>query len=159
MSNQNIARHVPADTGPSYWGPGDRYTFLVTGAQTNGAYFIFEAIVPPGGGPPPHTHSKEDEGIYILEGAIDVTMGNKQIKAKVGDFVHLPRGIIHAFRNAGSEQAKMLVLFTPAGMEKFFEEVLEPVKDRSATPPPMTDALMGRFLVAATKNGIEFSSH
>ena len=39
MTNQNIAFHLPADTGPSYWGPGDRYTFLVTGAQTNGAYF------------------------------------------------------------------------------------------------------------------------
>jgi hypothetical protein len=42
MSDQNIARYVSADTGPSYWGPGDRYIFLVTGAQSDGAYFIGE---------------------------------------------------------------------------------------------------------------------
>ncbi len=49
---------LPAGTGPAVWGPGDLYTLLVTGAQTNNAYFQFEALVPPGGGPPPHLHGK-----------------------------------------------------------------------------------------------------
>ncbi len=74
-----MAFHLPADTGPSYWGPGDRYTFLVTGAQTNGAYFIMEAIVPPGGGPPPHIHHREEESFYLLEGTLDITLGEKKL--------------------------------------------------------------------------------
>ena len=49
---------------------GDVYRFLATGADTNGKYAMWEAIVPPGGGPPPHVHSREEEGFYILEGEI-----------------------------------------------------------------------------------------
>ena len=52
-----------------YWGPGDRVTFLVTGAESHGGCFIVEGMVPPGGGPPPHIHRFEDESFYILEGA------------------------------------------------------------------------------------------
>ena len=51
--------HRPVETGPAYWGLGDRYTFLVTGAETGGAYFAMEAYVPPGGGPAPHIHTRE----------------------------------------------------------------------------------------------------
>jgi hypothetical protein len=65
MTNQNVAFHLLADTGLSYWGPGDRYTFLFTGTQTNGAYFIMEAIIPPGGGPPLHIHHCEEESFYL----------------------------------------------------------------------------------------------
>ena len=84
MTNQNIAFDLPADTGPSFWGPGDRYTFLVTGAQTNGGYFIMEAIIPPGGGPPPHIHHREEESFYLLDGALDITLGEKKLKATTG---------------------------------------------------------------------------
>src|ERR1700680_3294479 len=49
---------------------GDVYRFLATGEDTNGKYALWEAIVPPGGGPPPHVHSREEEGFYILEGEI-----------------------------------------------------------------------------------------
>ena len=53
--------HRPVATGPAFWGPGDHYTFLVTGEESGGAYFAMEALVPPGGGPPPHSHTREDE--------------------------------------------------------------------------------------------------
>jgi quercetin dioxygenase-like cupin family protein len=156
MTNQNIAFHLSADTGPSYWGPGDRYTFLVTGAQTDGAYFIMEAIIPPGGGPPPHIHHREEESFYLLEGMLDITLGEKRLKATTGDFVQIPRETLHAFLNAGSTTARMLILFSPAGMEKYFEEVLEPVQNRSAAIPPVTDALIARMVGAGPKYGIEF---
>jgi quercetin dioxygenase-like cupin family protein len=156
MTNQNIAFHLPADTGPSYWGPGDRYTFLVTGAQSNGGLFIMEAIIPPGGGPPPHTHHREEESFYLLDGTLDITLGEKKVKATTGDFVQIPRRTIHAFRNTGSTSARMLVLFAPAGMERYFEEVLEPVQNRSAAIPAVTDALIARMVGAGPKHGIEF---
>jgi hypothetical protein len=53
--------HRPQATGLSFWGPGDLYTFLVTGEETDGAYFSMLATVPPLGGPPPHIHLNEDE--------------------------------------------------------------------------------------------------
>ena len=156
MTNQNTAFHLPADTGPSYWGPGDRCTFLVTGAQTNGGYFIIEAIIPPAGGPPPHIHQRDEESFYLLEGTLDIRLGDKKLKATTGDFVQIPRGTVHAFRNAGSTTARMLLFFSPAGMDRYFEEVLEPVQNRSAAIPPVTDALIAGLLAAAPKYGIEF---
>jgi len=156
MSDKNIPRHVPSDTGPSFWGPGDRYTFLVTGAQSDGAYFIMEAIVPPGGGPPPHIHHREEEAFYVLEGNLEIRMADKVIQASTGDFIHTPRGTVHQFRNAGSSMARMLVIFSPAGMEGFFEETLEPTHDRSAAPPPNLEVVVARFIAAAPRHGVEF---
>jgi quercetin dioxygenase-like cupin family protein len=156
MSDENDPRFVAADSGPSFWGPGDRYTFLVTGAQSEGAYFILEAFVPPGGGPPPHIHRREHESFYLLEGTVCLTVGGQSIRASKGDFVHIPRGTVHTFRNEGETVARMLVVFSPAGMEKYMEEVFEPVRDRSAAPPPVTEALIARMVAAADKHGVEF---
>jgi quercetin dioxygenase-like cupin family protein len=64
-----------------------------------------EAIIPSGGGPPPHIHHREEESLYLLDGTLDMTLGEKTIKATTGDFVQIPRGTVHAFRNAGSTTA------------------------------------------------------
>jgi mannose-6-phosphate isomerase-like protein (cupin superfamily) len=61
---------------------GDVYRFLATGEDTNGKYALFEAIVPPGGGPPPHVHSREEEGFYILEGGATAPRGWCSTKAQ-----------------------------------------------------------------------------
>jgi len=156
MSDQNIARYVPADSGPSFWGPGDRYTFLITGAQSDGAYFIMEAIVPPEGGPPPHIHHREQESFYVLDGALDINMGDKVVQATTGDFVHIPCGMVHAFRNTGSTTARLLLIFSPGGIEKFFEETLEQVEDRSADSPDNMDAVVARYIEAAPRHGLKF---
>jgi quercetin dioxygenase-like cupin family protein len=153
MPNECLAFHQPADTGPCYWGPGDRYTFLVTGAQNNGAYFIMEGIIPPAGGPPLHIHHREEESLYLLEGTLEITLGEKKVKAATGDFVQIPRGLIHRFQNTGSATARLLLFFSPAGMERYFEESLEPVQDRSAAIPPVTDTVNSRLESAGPKHG------
>jgi hypothetical protein len=61
LSTRGELLHRASETGRSYWGPGDLYTFLVTGEESGGAYFAMEALVPTGGGPPPHIHRNEDE--------------------------------------------------------------------------------------------------
>src|SRR5262245_59321974 len=109
------ALHRPAGTGATYLGPGDVYRFLVTGAETGGAYFAMEAIVPPGGGPPPHIHRHEDETFYIVEGECRLLLADEWITAAAGDLVNVPRGIVHCFQNAGRETMRMIVTFTPAG--------------------------------------------
>jgi mannose-6-phosphate isomerase-like protein (cupin superfamily) len=145
-----------AETGPAFWGPGDRYTFLVTGEQTGGAYFVMEALVPPGGGPPPHIHHHEDETFYIVEGECSITIGDTVVQAQRGDFVNIPRGVAHCFYNNGDVTTRMIVTFTPAGMEGFFQETLEPAVNRQAAPPQNQSIVAARYVAAAARYGLEF---
>lgn len=145
----------PTGTAPAVWGPGDLYSLLVTGEETNNAFFQFEAIVPKGGGPPPHVHSREEETFYVVSGSLEILLGDETYYAKRGDFVYIPRGTVHRFKNVGSDVAVQLVTFVPAGMEKFFREVFPEVKDRNAAPPPITEELIRKMTEAAPKYGME----
>ena len=145
-----------ADAGDTYVGPGDLYRFIVTGEQTAGAYFVMEAIVPPGGGPPPHIHRNEDETFYILEGECSFRLGDETITARAGDFVNVPRGTVHNFQNRGTKPARMILTFTPAGIEKFFEETLEEALDPTLYPPDNVMAVAARYAAAAPRYGMEF---
>ena len=146
----------PAGTAPAVYGPGDLYNLLATGEETGNAFFQFEAVVPKGGGPPPHVHRNEDESFYVVSGRLEILLGTSLHEAMAGDFVFVPRGTVHRFKNVGNETAVQLVTFVPAGMDKFFKEVFPAVKDRNAAPPPVTDALIQRMNKAAAKYGIEF---
>lgn len=148
--------HRPVNTGPAFWGPGDHYTFLVTGAESGGAYFAMEALVPPGGGPPPHIHRREDETFYLIDGRIEFLLGEDRITAGPGDFINVPRGTVHCFRNTGVETARMVLTFTPAGMEHFFEATLEPAPNGVRHAPDNVEAVAGRYVAEAPKFGLEF---
>ncbi len=150
--------HRQAATGPAYWGPADHYTFLVTGQESGGAYFAMQALVPAGGGPPPHIHTREDETFYLLEGELEFRVGDATITAGAGDFVSVPRGTIHNFRNVGTETARMVLTFTPAGIEGWFEETLEPAPNevRAEDVPDNMDEVVERFVAAGPRYGIEF---
>ena len=148
--------HRPVATGPAYWGPGDHYTFLVAGEESGGAYFAMEALVPPGGGPPPHIHSREDETFYLIEGEIEFRLEDETIAAGPGDFVNVPRGTVHCFRNAGAKPARMVLTFTPAGMERFSEETLEQAPNGAQAAPHNLDEVAARYVEAAPRHGLEF---
>jgi len=148
--------HRPVDTGPAFWGPGDHYTFLVTGEESGGAYFAMEALVPPGGGPPPRIHRREDETFYLLEGQIEFLLGDERITAGPGDFVNVPRGTVHCFQNTGTETARMVLTFTPAGIERFFEETLERAPNGAHEAPDNVDEVAARYVAAAPRYGLEF---
>src|SRR5918997_3239127 len=148
--------HRPADAGLTFWGPGDMYRFLVTGEESGGAYFAMEAYVPPGGGPPLHIHRNEDETFYIVEGECEFQLGDRRLTAGVGDFVNVPRGSVHHFHNASDAVVRMILTFTPAGIEKFFEETLERVLDPNQPIPDNVDEVAARYAEAAPRYGMEF---
>ena len=75
--------------------------------------------------------------------------------ASVGDFVQIPNGVVHSFRNTGTRDAKMLVVNTPGGIESFYAEGFDPVTDLTSPPQPASPALMARIQAAAAKHGIE----
>jgi quercetin dioxygenase-like cupin family protein len=150
--------HRSVATGPAFWGPGDHYTFLVTGEESGGAYFAMEALVPPGGGPSPHIHTREDETFYLLEGQVEFLLGEETISAGPGDFVNVPRGTVHRFQNTGTETARLVLTFTPAGIEGWFEETLEraPNEVRPEDVPDNIEEVAARYIAAAPRYGLEF---
>lgn len=134
---------------------GDVYRFLATGADTDGSYAQFEAIVPPGGGPPPHIHLREEEGFYILDGEITFHIGEQRIVATAGMFANMPIGVPHSFKNETDRPARMLITVAPAGIEQMFFEVGVPLADGSTTALPPTQEEIAKLLKIAPDYGIE----
>ena len=134
---------------------GDVYRFLATGDNTHGTYATWEAIVPPGGGPPPHVHSREEECFYVLEGEITLQAGDQKIVATPGMFVNMPIGMPHSFKNESSTPAKMLITVAPAGLENMFFEVGVPLAEGSTTALPPAQEEIEKLLKVAPKYGIE----
>lgn len=134
---------------------GDVYRFLATGEDTDGKYATFEAIVPPGGGPPPHIHSREEESFLVLEGEMTFQLGDERIVAGEGAFLNMPIGSLHCFKNETDKTVRMLISLAPAGMEQLFFEVGETLADDQLTAPPPNEAEIGRLLEAAPRYGLE----
>jgi quercetin dioxygenase-like cupin family protein len=116
------------------WFLGQPIELKVTGEQTGGAYAVTESSAAPGFGPAPHIHRREAEGVYVIEGELRFTIDGRQIEGPAGTFVHVPEGATHSWTNVGTEPAKVLTLYTPAGFEKLFESLGEPIIDPDAGP-------------------------
>jgi len=112
--------------------------------ETNGDYYVFEVVSPPGFGIPPHVHQHEDEVIYVVEGEYAIVLGAEIFTATTGATLHFPRGTPHGFQNVGATPGKTLWQVTPgANFEPFFDEL-------GALPPGPPDlayvaALFGRY--------------
>lgn len=134
---------------------GEVYRFLATGEDTNGKYATWEAIVPPGGGPPPHIHSREEESFYILEGEITFQIGDERVVATAGMFANMSVGTPHSFKNESGKPAKMLISVAPAGLEKMFFEVSVPLAEGATTALPPSHEDIEKLLAVAPRYGIE----
>ncbi|MCB0009439.1 MAG: quercetin 2,3-dioxygenase [Anaerolineales bacterium] len=126
--------YVPAGSGEAYWFFGDRFNYLLTGQQSEGRLFILKADVSPGNGPLPHLHHHEDETFYVISGELLFQVGDESIAAGPGDFVHVPRKVVHSFKN-GPAAAQLLITFTPAGVETFFATAGTPAGPDTSAPP------------------------
>jgi mannose-6-phosphate isomerase-like protein (cupin superfamily) len=137
VSTTRETTHVPAGAGEILEVLGDLVTLKTVGADTGGAYAVWEDTVPPGGGPPPHVHHREDEAFYVLEGAFEFfRQGGPPLRATAGDWVRTPKGVAHTFTNVGPTQGRLLAVAAPAGMELFFAAVGRPVAAGVAPAPP-----------------------
>ncbi len=134
---------------------GDVYRFMATSEDTNGKYAMWEAIVPPGGGPPPHVHSREEESFYILDGEITFQIGEERVVATAGMFANMPVGTPHSFKNESSQPAKMIISIAPAGLEEMFFEFGVPLPEGSTSALPPTKDEIEKLLKIAPNYGIE----
>jgi mannose-6-phosphate isomerase-like protein (cupin superfamily) len=108
--------------------------FKLLAADTGGTFAVVEQPIAPGTlAAPPHRHQNEDEASYVLEGSIAVEIGERLIHASPGTLVFKPRGVFHTFWNEGEVPARVLEIISPAGFEKYFEEVA--VLAQLAVPP------------------------
>lgn len=96
-------------------------THILTGAQTGGAYYLFESVFGPGAGNKLHLHRREDEVGYVLEGALEIRLADQTVVVAAGSAAHLPRHIPHALRNPLATPSRYLFMAIPAGLDQWFE--------------------------------------
>jgi quercetin dioxygenase-like cupin family protein len=104
-------------------GPGRDLIFKVTGEDTDGALDYFIVEVAPHGGPPLHVHHKQEETLHVLKGRFKVRIGDELFQLEEGGFAYLPSKIPHAFLNLTDQPAEIIVVYTPGGGHKFYEEL------------------------------------
>jgi quercetin dioxygenase-like cupin family protein len=117
----------------TFWWQGSLMRIKARAEETGGALGLVEGTFYEGFGPPLHVHSREDEAFYVLDGEIRFRQGEDEFVAGAGTWVWGPRGVPHAFK-VESERARALVLVTPGGFERMFEEGGIPASE-SAEPP------------------------
>ena len=116
---------------------GDTYRVVITGEQTGGAFAVIDMLVPPGGGPGPHSHAVMQESFYVLAGEILVKTKQQSYTAKVGSLVSIPLGgVVHSFKNTAATTAHLLCVVVPAGLEALFKEIGQPVPAGTFLPAP-----------------------
>jgi quercetin dioxygenase-like cupin family protein len=117
----------------AFWWQGSLMKIKARGEDTGGALGLVDGSFYKGFGPPLHVHNREDEALYVLEGQIRFRQGDDEFVASPGTWVWGPRGVPHAFK-VESESARALVLVSPGGFERMFEEGGVPAGE-SAEPP------------------------
>jgi quercetin dioxygenase-like cupin family protein len=104
-------------------GPGRELVFKVTGDDTGGALDYFIVEVAAHGGPPLHVHHHQEETIHVVRGRFKVRIGDEQHTLEAGGFAYLPAGLPHAFLNLTDQPAEIIVVYTPGGGHRFYEEL------------------------------------
>jgi len=104
-------------------GPGRDLIFKVTGDDTGGAFDYFVVEVAPYGGPPLHVHHEQEETLHVLSGHFKVRVGDEEQVLDRGGFAFMPSGLPHAFLNLTDEPAEIVVVYTPGGGHRFYEEL------------------------------------
>ena len=131
----------------TYQYAGGTITILLSAADTNGQFSVWEGVQKPGAEPPLHVHHTTDETFFVLEGQMRFMVGDQVVDASPGSVVFLPRGVPHAFK-IKSPQARSMTLCTPAGFEEWFQILGQPATsfDLPDRVEPPSEAEVGRMI-------------
>jgi mannose-6-phosphate isomerase-like protein (cupin superfamily) len=135
--------------GRALWHLGALMNFKALGAETNGQFWAAEGLADKNLAIPLHSHSREDEFWYVIEGEIRFTIGSETRDGGPGTFVYIPRNVPHTFQVL-SETARWFGVGTPAGFDQFFFDTGEPAKTLTLPPAPTSPPDI-EMLVAALK--------
>lgn len=120
---------VPPGGGYEFTLNGGSFIHKVNSKDTNGVFAVLEIVTPPGGGIDLHMHEREDEFVSLIEGEIEVTLGDQTMKAVPGVMALLPRGIPHGFTNIGNTESRIIVTILPGDFDNYFVELAELYKN------------------------------
>jgi mannose-6-phosphate isomerase-like protein (cupin superfamily) len=138
---------------------GNLIRFHVNSSDTGGAYCLVESLTAPGAGAPPNRHPGEDEAFFILDGTFEFMVEGETTTATSGQFVKIPNGALHAFRNSGRAPGRMLIINTPGRMhDAFFSQAGDKLPpDTRELPAPTGEAPdIARILAVAEQTGMQF---
>lgn len=135
-----IVRQTSA--GAMYQVVGHPTRCIMSADDTGGAYSLFELHCPPGDSVPVHSHSNEDETFIVLEGTLTFFVGGVTHTAPPGTVVFGPRNIPHQFRNESDQHARLYVMTTPGGFERFFAAVDAALKRGESFTPDVFVSLI-----------------
>ena len=111
--------------------------FMLAGGETGGGFALVEHPIPARAlAAPLHRHSLEDEYSFVLEGRVAALLGDEVVYGEPGDLIFKPRGQWHTFWNDGDEPARILEMISPAGFERYFEEMVEFLHQQTVAPEP-----------------------
>jgi quercetin dioxygenase-like cupin family protein len=131
------------------WMPGGVRTEIhLAGEDTAGAFCLLLDHPPAGWSLPAHRHANEAETIHILTGDFEMELDGSPIRLSAGETIHIPRGVSHSGGNVGQGAGRRIVLFSPAGMERFFLEAGQAAPDSKAD--------VAAVLACATRHGWQF---
>lgn len=128
---------------------GEEVTIRLTGEQTGGKLTLWTEITQPGGGPPPHYHTSEDEWFVVEEGRVGFFANDAWQELGPGGVLFMPRGVVHAFKNVGETPSRMTISTSPSGFETYFARCTE-----EFTKPGGPD--MARIVAISAEHGIYF---
>jgi len=158
---------LPQTTGAYGLGPGEGEALWFNGAlglvkasavQTDGRFAAVEFLAPKGFLSPLHIHRTEDEFFVVLSGEVRVKHGETVIEAVAGSLVYGPRNVAHAFR-VDSAEARLLLFFGPAGVERFFREAGKPARSGACPPPTSRSLIEKRSCKSGTATARSTSAH
>jgi mannose-6-phosphate isomerase-like protein (cupin superfamily) len=152
-SGEVSARLRPADTPPDLSFPnGTKVEYLATGASTDDGFGLYRWTIAPGpGGAKLHFHRTISESFFVLTGTVTLGDGAKTVDATPGDYLFVPPGGLHSFKNDTDEPASMLLLFSPgAPREAYFEGLLEIAEGKQ-----MSGDELAAFFVEHDNNYVE----
>jgi quercetin dioxygenase-like cupin family protein len=150
MANASVVRN--RGEGDAVWMLGGRYEVKVSADETNGEMTIMEMWMPAGMGPPPHTHPGT-ESVYVLDGKLRYHIGEQAVEGGPGSFFHIPAGTLEFFEP--TEELRVLVTYTPGGIEKFFTEAGEPATSPGLPPAPEGPPDLERLIAIAARYGMD----
>ena len=138
--------------GEAFWMLGGLYELKVGAAESDGALTLMEMRIPGGMGPPPHTHPG-GETVYVLEGRIRYHIAGESHEGGPGACFHVPAGTVENFEPL--EESRLLVAYTPGGIEAFFAEAGEPAERRELPPPPSEPPDIERLVEIGRRHGMD----
>jgi quercetin dioxygenase-like cupin family protein len=155
MAAETLVRK--AGDGDAVWMLNSLYEVKAGSDETAGMLTAMEMTLPPNMGPPPHVHEC-GESVYVLEGNVRYHIGGEVYEGGPGTFFYVPAGIEENFEPADDEPIRLLVIYTPGGMDKFFKEAGEPAQRREVPPPSDTPPDLERLTAIAEKHGLQLKT-